>query len=208
MFSLSDINTLPHEWAKNPCKSPAPQTIRSSAPRAASVSGGGPGVTNPSRSCRCSSMVIPPGRPRGQFLNQVVNRVIGSGIGLLWPVPLFLFLQACAVPRRTGPGDGGQPSCVAVGTGSLRRSAKVHQQCSAEAPQNRARKAQDRFAGAGGILGLPQLQRWLYGPLLRRKATPSRNRCCSRTSTCGCSPLPSERRCRRRLPGSPLRFPV
>ena len=157
------------------------------------------------------AIFVPPGvswSPRGLFLNQIGNRVVRSGIWRLWPVPLFLFLQACAVRRRTGRGDGARAKCGAVGATSLRRSAKVHQQCSAEAPQNRARKAQNRFAGAERQSGLPPATTILHGPLLRREFTPSRSRCCWRTSMFGCSPLRCERRCRKRLPGSPLRFPV
>ena len=79
------------------------------------------------------AIFVPPGvswSPRGLFLNQIGNRVVRSGSWLLGPVPLFLFLQGRAVPGRTGRGNGGQPRCVAVGTGSLRRSV----------PQNRARR--------------------------------------------------------------------
>ena len=120
---------------------------------------------------------------------------------------LFVF----AGPRGARPDRTRQrwsPKCVAVGTGSLRRPAKVHQQCSVEAPQNRARKAQERFAGAGRYSAYPGDNDGSTGPLLRRKVNPTQNRCCSRTSMSGCSPLPSARRCRTRLPGSPLRFLV
>ena len=146
------------------------------------------------------AIFVPPGvswSPRGLFLNQIGNRVVRSGIWRLWPVPLFLFLQCRAVPGRTGRGNGGQPRCVAVGTGSLRRSV----------PQNRARRPGALPRGRK-VSGLPRRQRWLHGPQLRRKFTPSRIRCCWRTSMFGCSPLRCERRCRKRLPGSPLRFPV
>ena len=71
-------------------------------------------------------------------------------------------------------------------------------------PESRT-QARSASPGPGGIHLSPR-QRQRHGPRLRRKFTPSRNRCYSRTSMSGCSPLPSERRCRKRLPGSPLRF--
>jgi hypothetical protein len=40
---------------------------------------------------------------RGQFLNQIGNRVVRSGIWLLWPVPLFLFCRAARCPA--GPDE-------------------------------------------------------------------------------------------------------
>ena len=146
------------------------------------------------------AIFVPPGvswSPRGLFLNQIVNRVIRGGTGLLWPVPLlFVF----AVPRGARPDRTRQRWSTEVCRG-------WHWQPSALGTPESRTQARSASPGPGGIHLSPR-QRQRHGPRLRRKFTPSRNRCCSRTSMFGCSPLPSERRCRKRLPGSPLRFPA